>query len=164
MQSTFSADPERRVFDFTKTSVAPVIDAFYCPVTRRLLDRAPFGLTPYGLEEQAEARRRAIPVAMPRHPAPMLGLTDVTGAREAAREWIDNGRGDRRSEGQRGLDEYFRPHCAFRRLRALGRAFGAAGQRTAAPLRARIQGRQDQHPQLLHHDGDGRRHRVGRLP
>lgn len=89
VQSTFSADPERRAFDFTKTFVAPVIDAFYCPVTRRLLDRAPFGLTPYGIEEQAEARRRAMPIAMPRHPAPMLGLTDVTRAREAARDWID---------------------------------------------------------------------------
>jgi hypothetical protein len=28
VQSTFSADPERRAFDFTKTFVAPVIDAF----------------------------------------------------------------------------------------------------------------------------------------
>ncbi|MGL4964042.1 MAG: DEAD/DEAH box helicase [Inquilinus sp.] len=89
VQSTFSADPERRAFDFTKTFVAPVLDAFYCPVTRRLLDRAPFGHTPYGIEERAEARRRAMPITMPRHPAPMLGLTDVTCAREAARNWID---------------------------------------------------------------------------
>ena len=89
VQSTFSADPERRAFDFTKTFVAPVVDAFYCPVTRRLLDRAPFGLTPYGLEEQAEARRRAIPIAMPRHPAPMLGLADVTDARAATHAWIE---------------------------------------------------------------------------
>ena len=89
VQSTFSADPERRTFDFTKTFVAPVIDAFYCPVTRRLLDRAPFGVTPYGIEEQGEARRRAIPIVMPRHPAPMLGLTDMTGIREHARKWID---------------------------------------------------------------------------
>ena len=89
VQSTFSADPERRVFDFTKTSVAPVVDAFYCPVTRRLLDRAPFGLTPYGLEEQAETRRRAIPVAMPQHPVPILGLADATDARAATRAWIE---------------------------------------------------------------------------
>ena len=89
VQSAFCADPERRVFDFTKTYVAPVIDAFYCPATRRLLDRAPFGLTPYGLEEQAEARRRAIPIAMPRHPAPMLGLTDATDARAATHAWIE---------------------------------------------------------------------------
>ena len=89
LQSTFSANPERRVFDFAKTFVAPVINAFYCPVTRRLLDRAPFGITPYGLEEQTEARRCAIPVIMPRHPMPMLGLNDATDARAATRAWIE---------------------------------------------------------------------------
>ncbi len=88
IQPTFSADPERRVFDFTKTYVAPVIDAFYCPVTRRLLDRAPFGLTPYGLGEPTDARRRAIPVAMPRHPAPAVGLSDPSDARTATHAWI----------------------------------------------------------------------------
>jgi ATP-dependent helicase YprA (DUF1998 family) len=89
VQSTFSADPERRAFDFTKTYVAPVLDAFYCPVTRRLLDRPPFGLTPYGMGEQAKARRRAIPIAMPRHPVPMLGLTDARDAREVVKTWIE---------------------------------------------------------------------------
>jgi ATP-dependent helicase YprA (DUF1998 family) len=89
IQSTFAADPERRVFDVAKTYVAPIIDAFYCPVTRRLLDRAPFGLTPYGLHETADTRRRVIPVRMPRHPATMLGLTDMTHSRAATRAWID---------------------------------------------------------------------------
>ena len=65
VQPTFSADPERRVFDFSKTYVAPVVDAFYCPVTRRILDRAPFGLTPYGLEEKA----RGAPARHSRHHA-----------------------------------------------------------------------------------------------
>jgi superfamily II DNA/RNA helicase len=88
VQSTFSADPERRVFDFSKSYVAPITDAFYCSVTRRILDHAPFGLTPYGLEEETLERRRALPLTMPRHPAPMLGLTDVSGAREATYEWI----------------------------------------------------------------------------
>ncbi|WP_316205347.1 DEAD/DEAH box helicase [Bradyrhizobium sp. SZCCHNS3004] len=88
VQATFSADPERRVFDFSKTFIAPMINAFYCPVTRRILDRAPFGLTAYGLEEKADLRRRATPVAMPRHPAPMLGLQDAKAAREVTREWI----------------------------------------------------------------------------
>ena len=88
VQPALSADPERRVLDFGKTYVAPVIDAFYCPVTRRLLDRAPFGLTPYGLDETADARRRATPVVMPRHPAPMLGLSDLSNARAMTRAWI----------------------------------------------------------------------------
>jgi DEAD/DEAH box helicase domain-containing protein len=88
-QSSFSADPERRVFDFAKASVAPVVNAFYCPVARRLLDRAPFGLTPYGLEEQAETRWRAIPVVMPKHPVPILGIADATDARAAIQAWIE---------------------------------------------------------------------------
>jgi hypothetical protein len=77
------------VLDFTKTYVAPLTNAFYCPVTRRLLDRVPFDLTPYGLEEKAKARRRAVPVAMPLHPAPMLGLIDVAERRRATRAWIE---------------------------------------------------------------------------
>jgi ATP-dependent helicase YprA (DUF1998 family) len=89
LQPAYSADPERCVLDFAKTYVAPLVDAFYCPVTRRLLDQAPFGLTPYGLEEKTQARQRAIPVAMPRHPAPMLGRSDVIGARAAIRGWIE---------------------------------------------------------------------------
>ena len=89
VQPAFSADPERRVLDFAKTFVAPVIDAFYCSVTRRLLDRAPFGLSAYGLEETGDVHRRAIPVAMPRHPMPMLGLNDVTDARAATHAWIE---------------------------------------------------------------------------
>lgn len=89
VQSTFSADPERRAFDFTKTFIAPIIDAFYCPVTRRILDYAPFGLSPYGLEEQTSMRRRALPITMPKHPAPMLGLSDMTDARAATHTWIE---------------------------------------------------------------------------
>jgi DEAD/DEAH box helicase domain-containing protein len=89
VQSTFSADPERRAFDFTTTCVAPVVDGFYCPVTRRLLDRAPFGLTAYGLEEQAETRQRAVPVAMPKHPVPILGFVDAAEARAAIQAWIE---------------------------------------------------------------------------
>jgi hypothetical protein len=90
VQPAFSADPDRRVLDFTKTFIAPAIDAFYCPVTRRLLNQAPFGLTPYGLEARVASRRRAIPIAMPRHPAPMLGDVDITDARRRTREWIES--------------------------------------------------------------------------
>ncbi|WP_315715420.1 MULTISPECIES: helicase-related protein [unclassified Bradyrhizobium] len=85
---TFGADPERRVYDFSKAYVAPIVDAFYCPVTHRLLDRAPFGLTPYGLEEHAPDRRKAAPVAMPRHPESVMGLADLGKAREVTRQWI----------------------------------------------------------------------------
>jgi hypothetical protein len=85
---TFSSDPERKRFDFTKTSVAPVVDAFWCPATRRIIDNAPFGLTPYGLEETAEVRRRAMPIQMPTHPSPMLGDIDVKSAEHIVKTWL----------------------------------------------------------------------------
>lgn len=89
LQPAFSADPERRIYDFNKTFVAPITDAFYCPVTRRLLDRAPFGLTPYGIEELTEARRRAVPIVMPRHPVPMMGVRTQREPRTTTQNWIE---------------------------------------------------------------------------
>lgn len=89
IQSTLSADPERRIFDFTKTFVAPVVDGFFCPVTRRILDRAPFGLTPYGVEERKDARRLAAGVSLPRLPVPILGITNVAAARAEIQAWVD---------------------------------------------------------------------------
>jgi hypothetical protein len=89
IQQTFSADPERKVFDFSKAFVAPVLTAFYCPVTRSLLDHAPFGLTPYGRVGFPDGLRRAIPVVMPRHPLPLLGIADIGEARNRLREWIE---------------------------------------------------------------------------
>jgi len=101
VQPIFSADPSQRVLDFAKTFVAPVVDAFYCPVTRRILDRAPFGLTPYGLDETASNRQRAIPAIMPRHPVPMLASGDAIDARNAIKAWIetDPAVGDLRTKG-----------------------------------------------------------------
>lgn len=89
IQGTLAANPERRVFDFSKVFVAPVTDAFYCPVTRRMLDCAPFGFSPYGLDEKVETRRRAASVSMPQHPIPLLAIDDVAGAKQAVQEWIE---------------------------------------------------------------------------
>ncbi|MFJ5486145.1 DEAD/DEAH box helicase [Hansschlegelia beijingensis] len=88
IQHTFAPDPERRVFDFSKTFVAPLTNAFFCPVTRRILDRAPFGLSPYGLQEDREERKKAVPVVMPRHPSPLLGPVDLSASRLAVTEWL----------------------------------------------------------------------------
>lgn len=90
VQHTFSADPERRVFDFSKTFVAPVTNAFYCPSTRRILGAAPFGMTPYGLESKLGDRRQAVPVVMPLHPEALLGLLDMDIARQAVSQWIES--------------------------------------------------------------------------
>ncbi|MBE1203681.1 DEAD/DEAH box helicase [Aminobacter carboxidus] len=87
--STFSADPERRIFDFDKAFVAPLIQGFHCSVTRRILDAAPFGLTPYGLDNGTEDRRHALPISLPRHPSPMLGRVDLESLRKVTREWIE---------------------------------------------------------------------------
>lgn len=85
---TFSPDPERNIFDYTKSCVAPIVDAFYCPVTRRVLDCAPFGLTPYGLAELHTAMKMASPLTMPKHPRPMLGVADRDAARQNIQEWV----------------------------------------------------------------------------
>ena len=88
LQSTFAPDPERRIFDFSKTYVAPLTKGFYCPVTRRILDVAPFGLTPYGLRADAPEPTRAIPIDLPVHPAPLLGAQDTSENRGIIREWL----------------------------------------------------------------------------
>lgn len=89
VQSAFSPDPERRVYDFSKSFVAPVMSAFYCPSTRRILDAAPFGLTPFGLQEKTSQRHVATSVVMPRHPEPLLGRHDIDSARQAVSQWIE---------------------------------------------------------------------------
>ncbi|MFD2185097.1 DEAD/DEAH box helicase [Rhodoplanes azumiensis] len=88
--ATLSSDPERRIFDFTKTFVAPVVDGFLCPVTRRVLDRAPFGLTPYGIEERTDARRRAASITLPRLPVPILGAANFAAARADIQAWLES--------------------------------------------------------------------------
>lgn len=88
VQATLSPDPERRVYDFGTTCVAPLVEAFWCPVTRRILDRAPFGLTPYGLDERDAARRQASAITLPRLPAILPGDIDARAARAEIRDWL----------------------------------------------------------------------------
>ncbi len=52
--------------DIAQARIAPMSDAFLCPVTRRVLDTAFRGLTPYA----AGAGVRAEAITLPRHPAP----------------------------------------------------------------------------------------------
>jgi DEAD/DEAH box helicase domain-containing protein len=85
---TFSPDPERNIFDYTKSCVAPIVDAFLCPVTRRILDCAPFGLTPYGLSELHTTMKLASPLAMPKHPRPMIGAFNRDEARQRIQAWV----------------------------------------------------------------------------
>lgn len=60
--------------DLGNALIAPVEKAWRCPVTRRVLDTAFCGYTPYGLRTGATrgAGLRAEPIEMPRHPNPFL--------------------------------------------------------------------------------------------
>ncbi|TPL71382.1 DEAD/DEAH box helicase [Mesorhizobium sp. B2-3-15] len=53
-----------RALDFDLLQIAPLKNAFLCPITRRIVDVAPFGLTPYA----HIARDRAEPVTLPSCP------------------------------------------------------------------------------------------------
>jgi ATP-dependent helicase YprA (DUF1998 family) len=55
------SNPDRRGLDFNKAFIAPVTRAFVCPDTRRLIDVAPFGLTPYGRHEPDVAKLKTAP-------------------------------------------------------------------------------------------------------
>lgn len=78
--------------DFRKAHVAPVTKAFFCPVTRRILDVTLKGLTPYGAHSRGEPGRNAEPVMMPRHPVAFMGAdkgAEIEGsARRSAEAWL----------------------------------------------------------------------------
>ncbi|TBB97199.1 DEAD/DEAH box helicase [Rhizobium ruizarguesonis] len=60
-----------RALDFDKLEVGALRDAFHCPVTRRIVDVAPFGLSPYARTKID----RAQPITMPVAPANADGPT-----------------------------------------------------------------------------------------
>jgi DEAD/DEAH box helicase domain-containing protein len=81
-----AADQESLALDFTKATIAPVVEAFLCPVTRRVLAHAPFGRTPYGQRDGlATAELPAAPITMPRLPVTFPRGADV----ETLRAWTD---------------------------------------------------------------------------
>ncbi|MCR6659661.1 MAG: DEAD/DEAH box helicase [Asticcacaulis sp.] len=83
-----SSNPDRRGLDFTKAFVAPVTKAYICPETRRLLDVAPFGLTPYGQGHVKVEKLKVQAVDMPSHPMPKLGQFNEIEASDAIRDWL----------------------------------------------------------------------------
>lgn len=86
--------------DLSKALIAPVEKAWRCPVTRRVLDTAFCGYTPYGLRTGSTrgTGARAEPIEMPRHPIPFL---TEPGDETRVREWLaDDARvGQLRSAG-----------------------------------------------------------------
>lgn len=71
--------------DFAKARVAPVIDAWLCPVTHRILPETAFGLSPYGHREGLRTSTEpAKPVRMPTLPHAFPRGAEV----ETVRTWL----------------------------------------------------------------------------
>lgn len=85
----FSDDPDKRALDLRKSFVAPVTDGFLCHTTRRILDFAPFGTSPFAQGTQRSKPSLAEPVQLPRHPKPLLGETDLAVARVEIGHWLE---------------------------------------------------------------------------
>jgi DEAD/DEAH box helicase domain-containing protein len=75
--------------DLSNALVAPVEKAWRCPVTRRVLDTAFCGYSPYGLRSGSTRGigGRAEPIEMPRHPTPFL---TEAGDEARVREWLSD--------------------------------------------------------------------------
>ena len=78
-------------FDFRTAHVAPLTNAWFCPMTRRLLDVTLRGLSPYGAKTRGAAPVAAVRLEMPRHPLPYGGRREGMPAaegQEIIRQWL----------------------------------------------------------------------------
>ncbi|MGW8191965.1 DEAD/DEAH box helicase [Sphingomonas hankookensis] len=72
--------------DFAKAHVAPVLEAWQCPVTRRVLPTTALGLTPYGHREHLKTADQTPQLLV----FPQLPVTFPRGSEvEAIRQWFD---------------------------------------------------------------------------
>ena len=72
--------------DFAKARVAPVVEAWRCPATRRVLSATALGLTPYGHRERlTTADRPPCPIVLPRLPVTFPRGAEV----DTLRAWLD---------------------------------------------------------------------------
>lgn len=90
LQPILGNDPERRALDFRKANVAPITEAFLCPITRRVLDIGPFGISPLVRGKRQGRPRQTERVEMPQHPIPILGQVDVESAKAQIRSWLES--------------------------------------------------------------------------
>ena len=81
-----------RALEFSKANLAATTDAWWCPLTRRLLDVAFRGLSPYGAITQSSPGVAATKLEMPRHPVPFLRNSngDFSDDRGAVVHWLAN--------------------------------------------------------------------------
>jgi len=73
--------------DFDKAHVAPVVTAFACPVSKRLLDTTFIGISPYGMDGSSRlAGQICERLEMPRHPNPFL--LPERGGDAVVKDWL----------------------------------------------------------------------------
>lgn len=89
LQTLFNSDPENRALDIRKAYIAPMTEGFLCPLTRRILEGAPFGLSPVSRTARHATKRNAERVRLPVLPRPLLGNIDVDASRAAIKEWLE---------------------------------------------------------------------------
>ncbi|MDX0134885.1 DEAD/DEAH box helicase [Sinorhizobium meliloti] len=89
LQTLFNSDPESRALDIRKAFIAPMTEGFFCPLTRRILEGAPFGLSPVSRASRHAMKRTAEHVRLPGLPSPLLGDVDVDAGRAAIKDWLE---------------------------------------------------------------------------
>ena len=86
-----ASSTERRL-DLTKASIAPLVEGYLCPITRRALDTAFRGFTPYGAKARGLRAVVAPRITLPQHPLPFSGAAQDVPPAEAKltiQNWID---------------------------------------------------------------------------
>ena len=155
-----SSRSSERALAFEKTFVAPVKQAFWCPVTRRPLDRVAFGISPYSLGRAGMPAEAAVRIELPSHPAPSVVGTDHELGREAIRSWLATDQQVavlRECGGWKDLNDRIALFADYARS-----AEHSAQQdsQNSSNLRESLQRRPNQCAELLYHYGNGRRHWV----
>lgn len=87
LQPILNSDKDNPALDFSKAIISPVTQAFLCPITRKAVEIAPFGLSPYAKPNVAIGE--AVSTPMPRLPSAMLGVNNLAAARKDIANWLD---------------------------------------------------------------------------
>lgn len=90
LQPVLSSDPDKPALDLRKAYIAPVVEGFLCSTTRRILDTAPFGTSPFAQGTQRSKPSPSDRIELPRHPKPLLGGVDPVAARVAIGGWLED--------------------------------------------------------------------------
>ncbi|MQW47445.1 DEAD/DEAH box helicase [Sinorhizobium meliloti] len=89
LQPVLGDDPSKPALDLRKSFVAPVVEGFVCPTTRRVLNTAPFGTSPFAQGTQRSKPSPVERISLPRHPKPLLGDVDPVAARSTIIGWLE---------------------------------------------------------------------------